>query len=40
LKDGVVAEAEKKEMLVGLSASNRVGMVFEGVVLRSQLEID
>jgi hypothetical protein len=40
LKDGVVAEAAKKETLVGLSASNRVGMVFEGVILRSQLEID
>ncbi|CAK9216207.1 unnamed protein product [Sphagnum troendelagicum] len=30
LKDGVVAEAAKMETLVGLSASNRVGMVFEG----------
>ncbi len=40
LKDGVVAEAAKTETLVGLSASNRVGMVFEGVILRSQLEID
>ncbi|KAH8968783.1 hypothetical protein BDL97_02G000100 [Sphagnum fallax] len=31
LKDGVVAEAAKMETLVGLSASNRVGMVFEGL---------
>jgi hypothetical protein len=40
LKDGVVAEAAKKETFVELSASNRVGMISEGVILRSQLEID
>jgi hypothetical protein len=40
LKDGVVAEAAKKETLVELSASNRVGMISEGLILRSQLEID
>jgi hypothetical protein len=40
LKDGVVAEAAKKETLVELSASNRVGMISEGLILRSQLQID